>query len=77
MPNVPWSEITSLGVGGTVAVLILWMVFKFLDKRASGQDKIVLILQNQTKILEHLVDHVEETKDNVLIIKTRQDIAAH
>lgn len=76
MEVIPWSQITSLGAGGMLAVLILWLVFKFLDKRHSESDRIVDILDNQTRILEHISDHTEKTKDDVLVIKTRLNGAA-
>lgn len=39
---IPWGQVTQLGVGGLLAIIILWMVFRFLDKKRNGTEKILL-----------------------------------
>ena len=79
---LPWDQLASLGAGGAVAVVILWVVFGFLEKKnksvqnvLSGMqrtsDKSVLILEQQTKILEGLTHIVSDTRDKVIVIHSR------
>lgn len=40
--ELPWSQLTQLGVGGLFAVAILWMTFRFLNDRKNGTEKILM-----------------------------------
>jgi hypothetical protein len=80
--TLPWDQLTSLGAGGAVAVVILWLVFGFLDKRNSvvrgaidrmqkSSDKALFILEQQTKILDDLTHVLTDTRDKVITIQSR------
>lgn len=80
--TLPWDQLASLGAGGAVAVVILWVVFGFLEKRNGvvqktlngvqrTSDKTIFILEQQTKILESMTNVVTDTRDKVIAIHSR------
>lgn len=67
--DMPWSQLlTQLGVGGTVVLAALWMMFKFLGTRRTNSEKILDALaensKNQTKLLDKIVEtqHTHHTE---------------
>jgi len=78
--TLPWDQLASLGAGGAVAVVILWLVFGFLDKRNGAlqkaldsmhrtSDKAIFILDQQTQILGEMTRILSDTRDKVISIQ--------
>jgi len=75
---LPWDQLASLGAGGMVAVAILWIVFGFLSKRGNNSDKVINILEQQTRILEDLHRTNSDTRDRVIMVQSKLECnAAH
>lgn len=72
--DLPWEQIANLGAGGMFAVIIVWLVLKFLDNRKTDTDRIILILENQTKILERSTDRLDDVHEKVTVLHDRRSV---
>jgi len=68
MTGIP---ITHLGAAGALVLCVLWLVFRFLEKRRNGYpaammtDKIIVILEYQTKILDRITNRQDDIHNTV------------
>lgn len=77
MIDLPWQQIANLGAGGMFAVIVIWIVLKFVDSRDSKNrgetENIVTIMGNQTRILERMDERQEELHQNVSVMRALLD----
>ena len=57
-----WTQITQLGLGGSFAVIILWMVFRFVDARRTGMEKVLDSLSTNLKKQTEILDKIYEAQ---------------
>ena len=62
--DIPWSQLTQLGAGGSVAVGILWVTFRFLASRRNGTEKILLKLESSESNVAHAMESIAKAIDN-------------
>jgi len=74
--DIPWEQLSQLGVGGLFTVIILWMTFRFLNNRRNGIEEILLKMDaSESKMasaLESIAKAVNNQTSLIQIISERQ-----